>query len=135
MQILYSCNLFKSKPNINASMRNDSRLVCIHLCKAHVYHYSLILSSIAGLKPGRVKCLHFVSVARADHPLGPLIFFTDADKLIESAHAVLRLSNTLAFCYLLPLTLDCMNYLERLAVDGVSKTKLQMSMSLNRRGS
>lgn len=83
VQIFYICNLFNSKqPTITHQCEMTA---CwsgnIHECKAHLYQHSLFLSEIAGLKPGRLKCLHSVSGAQADHPLGPLIFFTDTDKL------------------------------------------------------
>lgn len=64
-------NASKNQSERTAGCRGD-----VQWFKAHLYRRSPLLSNVAGLKSP-----HPVSAAWADHPLGPLIFFTDADEL------------------------------------------------------
>lgn len=77
----YTAEIFSSQSSLQKRIDVKRQQAGIEFSIHVLYQHSLFLSNIAGLKPGRLKCLHFVSGAQADHPLGPLIFFTDADKL------------------------------------------------------
>lgn len=82
IKIFYRCNLFNSKQLtiMHKYEKTAGRYRNIKSSITHLYHHSLFLSYVTGLKP-RIKCLHSVSAALMDHPLGPLISVTDADKL------------------------------------------------------
>lgn len=74
MQIFYRCNIFNSKQPtiIHVKWRQAGiEIQYINQCKARLYRHALFLSYIT--TPSRLECLHSVSGALMDHPLGPLI--------------------------------------------------------------